>query len=277
MRKISLFILIALLSLTFMACDNQSNNEINNNVQNTSIINTNIREEVVYDDNDIKITAIGANWAEDIGIDVLFKIEDTKNRKLILNDGSSVIVDSFVVSSDYGYADGQLHCITLSQDDLINNGISQINTIQFQGLSIYDSEAEEMIANDISFKITTGADSKINKSINSEELIKTEEYVIKTIDYENADGLIAINNLSEHNLALIISNIKVDNMILPQSTQIISCITIPQSTYVLNPIQILQKTHQVYPCNKLTMDISVYDYTDGKTITTLNDVQIKYD
>ena len=192
--------------------DSDADTDSDNTDENVSVdVNSSIAEQVVYDENNIKVTATELTYEEYYGPTISFLVENNSDKDISVST-ENVTVNNIVFSA-YMYSDlkaGKKAYSDMSfyETDLASYGITEIGTIEFN-LHIYetdtyddidDSDVIKLIVNDdVSFVPAPKGDkiySKNGITVYTEKCNKEDDdyydYVTRLFIVNESDKYISV-------------------------------------------------------------------------------------
>ena len=179
--------------------------------ENSAIKKAAIKEQVIYDQNKVKISVKGLEYDEFFGTDLKLHIENNSDQSItVQTDHASInnIMVETIFSAEVAPGKKANDGITFMDSDLEAYDIQTIGTIEFE-LVIFDSESWEDISRDHMVRLETDLFGSFEQSYYPEGAIAIDrdgiKLVIKSVNYDDWLGpevLVYMENNSNRSVTI---------------------------------------------------------------------------
>lgn len=183
-----------------------------------------IQEQVIYDENDIKITAKALKYDEWFGPSVTVLVENNSQQNITVQTRNSSINGLMIetlFSCDIAAGKKANDSITFYDSELELSGITTIKDIEFS-LYIFDSDDWDDIAESDTIVLTTSADEALVQEFNTEGFVAYEDesykIVVQKLDSDDSfwgsDIYVYIENNSDENITVQTRDVSINGFML---------------------------------------------------------------
>lgn len=183
-----------------------------------------IQEQVIYDENDIKITAKALEYDDWFGPSITVLVENNSQHNITVqtrNSSVNGLMIETLFSCDVAAGKKANDSITFYDSDLEMSGITTIKDIEFS-LYIFDSDDWDDIAESDIIVLTTSADESFVQEYNAEGFVAYEDesykIVVQKLDSEDSfwgsDIYVYIENNGDKNITVQTRDVSINGFML---------------------------------------------------------------
>lgn len=293
MKKFLVLLLSMILCLSIAACSDSNNwededdedEQSEKDEQNKDSTQVTIEEQVVYDQNDIKVTVTGLDIDNILGPTLKLTIENNRSENFkVTNTGFSVnnLMINALFYPEIEAGTTVEESISIADSTLQESGITVIQTIEFQ-LKFVESESYATLFESDPITLTTSADPSYQQEVNDNGTVVLNDdnirLVVQGIRYnslmERNEVVIFIENKSQKMWTLQVNSATLNGFSLtPILSTDVSAGKMAYSTIVFSKEDL--ENHGISDFETLELALRVVDFNDFHSTYMTDPVTVNF-
>lgn len=289
MKKLLIGLVAVLLMFSATACSSTkgadksdgSNGSVNSETEEPSVVT--LKEQVIYDANDFKVTVTGMDSEGIFGPAINVRIENNSAQAITVQTEYCTVNDlmhTVIFSAEVAAGKKANDTITLSETELEKAGIVTIKDIEFI-LDFMNPDSYETIVMSDVIKLTTDADPSFVQKYNEEGNVIYDENGIKVVtqglDKESnlmgPELCVYMENKTEQNITVQVDEVSVNGYMMDPlfSSDIIS------GKKALDGITFLKsklEENQITDITEIELVLNIFDSDNWETIQKTETIKI---